>query len=45
MFVTIGKSEISTHTMTRLLKPNSNQKPISGTMARIGIVWSTTAQG
>ena len=45
MLVTIGNSEISTHTSTRLLKPNWNQKPISGTMARIGIVCSTTAHG
>ena len=42
---TIGNREISTHTSTRLLKPNWNQKPMSGTIARIGIVCSTTAHG
>ena len=45
MFVMIGKIAISTHTITRLLKLKPNQKPISGTMARIGMVCSTTAYG
>ena len=39
----IGKIAMSTHTITRLRKLKSNQNPISGTSARIGIVWSTTA--
>ena len=45
VLVMIGKSAISTQTSTRLLKSKSNQKPISGTSARIGIVCSTTAYG
>ena len=45
MLVIIGNSEISTQTSTRLRKSKPHQKPISGTMARIGTVCSTTAQG
>ena len=45
VFVIIGNSEISTHTSTRLRKSKPHQKPISGTIARIGTVCSTTAQG
>ena len=45
VLVIIGNSEISTQTSTRLRKSKPHQKPISGTIARIGTVWSTTAHG
>ena len=45
VLVTMGNRAMITHTSTRLLKPNLNQKPISGTRARIGTVCSTTAHG
>src|SRR6266498_1935307 len=41
----IGNSAMSTQTSTRLGKPKPNQNPSSGTSARIGMVWSTTAYG
>ena len=40
VFTMIGKIEMITHTMTRDLMPYPNQKPISGTIARIGIACS-----
>ena len=43
VFVIIGNSAIRTQTSTRLRKSKPNQKPISGTIARIGMVCSTTA--
>ena len=45
VFVIIGKIEIRTHTSTRLRKSKPHQNPISGTIARIGTVCSTTAHG
>ena len=43
VLVMIGKIDTRTHTIRRLCSPNPNQKPMRGTIARIGIVWSTTA--
>ena len=43
MLDTIGNSAINTHTNTRAVNPKPNQKPISGTSARIGMHCSTTA--
>jgi len=42
---TIGNSAISTHTIVRAMKSYPNQKPMSGTTARIGIDCRMTAYG
>ena len=41
----IGKIAMTTQTMMRDICPNPNQKPSSGTRARIGTVWENTAHG
>ena len=41
----IGNSAISTVTISRLVSPKSNQKPITGTSARIGMHCRITAYG
>ena len=43
MLATTGKMQNRTTTRTRLKLPKPNQKPNTGTMARMGMVWVSTA--
>ena len=45
MLLITGNSAIVTVTISRLVKPKSNQNPITGTSARVGTHCSTTAYG
>ena len=43
MLLITGNTAMATVTMSRLANPKSNQNPITGTRARVGMHCSTTA--